>query len=304
MLGVPPQADWQSLLDLALAEDIGPGDVTSQAVVDPEREGQGRIEARAPLIVCGLAIARAVFRQLDPDLVVESPPGVADGSRLQAGDVMMRVRGRYASILAAERTALNFLGRLCGVASQTRKLVDSIAGLSSSLVDTRKTTPGWRSLEKYAVAVGGGVNHRRGLYDAVLVKDNHIAAAGGLEPAVRRALERTPKGITIQVEVESEAMADRAVELGCNFLLLDNLDPDTIRRIVSRHAPRVLLEASGGIHAGNLRRYAETGVARISMGALTHSVHAADVALEIDLLPASSKKRSEKRSEKKTEKPA
>jgi len=293
MSGVPPQADWQGLLDLALAEDIGSGDVTSLAVVDPDREGQARIEARAPLVVCGLAIARAVFRQVDPELVVESPPGIEDGVRLQAGDVMLRIRGRYASILAAERTALNFLGRLCGVASQTRKLVDSIAGLPSALVDTRKTTPGWRSLEKYAVAVGGGLNHRRGLYDAVLVKDNHIAAVGGLDPAVRRALERTPNGIPVQVEVESEAMADRAIELGCRFLLLDNLDPDTIRRIVVRHGQRILLEASGGIHAGNLRRYAETGVARISMGALTHSVHVADVALEVDLLARASQKQPE-----------
>lgn len=281
----PPQAEWQVLLDLALTEDVGAGDLTSQAVVDPLREGRGRIEARAELVVCGLEIARAVFARVDPTLSVEIPPGVADGTRAKAGDVLMRIHGRYASLLTAERTALNFLGRLCGVASQTRTLVDSIADLSSQLVDTRKTTPGWRSLEKYAVAVGGGVNHRRGLYDAVLVKDNHIAAAGGLDAAVRRALERTPAGIPVQVEVESESMADRAVELGCTFLLLDNLDPETIRRIVSRHAPKILLEASGGIHAGNLRRYAETGVARISMGALTHSVHVADVALEIDLLP-------------------
>lgn len=281
----PPQAEWQVLLDLALAEDVGPGDLTSQAVVDPLREGCGRIEARADLVVCGLEIARAVFARVDPSLSVEIPHGIAEGVRARAGDVLMRIRGRYASLLTAERTALNFLGRLCGVASQTRRLVDSIADLSSRLVDTRKTTPGWRVLEKYAVAVGGGVNHRRGLYDAVLVKDNHIAAAGGLDTAVRSALERTPAGIPVQVEVESEAMADRAVELGCRFLLLDNLDPDTIRRIVARHAPEILLEASGGIHAGNLRRYAETGVARISMGALTHSVHVADVALEIDLLP-------------------
>ena len=281
----PPQAEWQVLLDLALAEDVGPGDRTSQAVVDPLREGRGRIEARADLVVCGLEIARAVFARVDPTLAVEVPGGIDEGSRAKAGDVLMRIQGRYASILTAERTALNFLGRLCGVASQTRTLVDSIADLSSRLVDTRKTTPGWRVLEKHAVAVGGGINHRRGLYDAVLVKDNHIAAAGGLDAAVRRALERTPADIPVQVEVESEAMADRAVELGCTFLLLDNLDPETIRRIVVRHAPKILLEASGGIHAGNLRRYAETGVARISMGALTHSVHAADGALEIDLLP-------------------
>ena len=286
MSGVLREADWQGLLGLALAEDVGPGDRTCEAVIDAGRAGRGRIEARAPLVLCGLEVACAVFRRVDPDLTLEIPPGMADGVRAGAGDVLLRVHGRYASILTAERTALNFLGRLCGVASQTRRLVDSIADLPSRLVDTRKTTPGWRALEKYAVAVGGGVNHRRGLYDAVLVKDNHIAAAGGLDEAVRRALERTPPGLAVQVEVESEAMADRAVELGCRFLLLDNLDPETIRRIVARHAPRILLEASGGIHAGNLRRYAETGVARISMGALTHSVHVADVALEIDLLPA------------------
>ncbi|MFO0687662.1 MAG: carboxylating nicotinate-nucleotide diphosphorylase [Myxococcota bacterium] len=286
MPGFPPPAHWQALLDLALAEDVGPGDLTSRIVVDAGREGCGRVEARAPLVVCGLEIAEAVFRQVDPDLAIERVDGVRDGSRLGAGDVFLRVRGRYASILTAERTALNFLGRLCGVASQTRRLVDSIAGLPTALVDTRKTTPGWRALEKYAVAVGGGVNHRFGLYDAVLVKDNHIAAAGGLDEAVRRALAGTPPGVAVQVEVESDAMADRAIELGCRFLLLDNLDPATIRRIVARHAPQVVLEASGGINGGNLRAYAETGVARISMGALTHSVHVADVALEIDLLPA------------------
>jgi len=178
------------------------------------------------------------------------------------------------------------MGRLCGIASQTRRLVDSVRDLGTDLVDTRKTTPGWRLLEKYAVAVGGGVNHRIGLFDALLVKDNHIAAAGSLDAAVERALKRAPDGVPVQVEVESEAAADRAVELGCRFLLLDNLDPPTIRRIVQRHAADVLLEASGGIGPDNVRTYAETGVARISMGALTHSVRSADIALEIDLLPS------------------
>lgn len=285
MLGVPPQAEWQSLLDLALAEDVGPGDLTSRIVVDPERKGRARIEARASLVACGLPIAAAVFRQIDSTLSVQPCDGIREGQRVAAGELLMRIEGRYASILTAERTALNFLGRLCGIATQTRRLVDSLEGRPSSLVDTRKTTPGWRSLEKYAVAVGGGVNHRRGLYDAILVKDNHIAAAGSLDAAVRRALAGAPSGVAVQVEVESEAMADRAIELGCRFLLLDNMQPDAIRRIVARHAPGVLLEASGGIHAGNLRAYADTGVARISMGALTHSVHVADVALEIDLLP-------------------
>lgn len=290
----PPLAEWSALLDLALAEDLGPkqgevraevtGDVTSDAVIDADRVGRARIEARETLIVCGLEIAREVCRRVDPDLQVEAIDAVADGIRATPGQPLLRIAGRYASILAAERTALNFMGRLCGIATQTRRLVDRVEGLGVDLVDTRKTTPGWRRLEKYAVAVGGGVNHRIGLFDALLVKDNHIAAAGDLDTAVRRALAKALEGLPVQIEVESEAMADRAIELGARFLLLDNLDPDTIRRIVEKHAENVLLEASGGINETNLRGYAETGVARISMGALTHSVVCADVALEIDLL--------------------
>ena len=231
-------------------------------------------------------MVEAVFREVDASLEIEPAAGVQDGTQADAGDVLLRIRGRYRSILSAERTALNFLGRLCGIASQTRRLVDRIADLPADLVDTRKTTPGWRILEKYAVAVGGGVNHRVGLFDGVLVKDNHIAAAGGLEAAVERVLGKAPSGVPVQVEVESEPMAERAVALGSDFLLLDNLPAAVIRRIVERFAPDVLLEASGGIGPDNLREYAETGVARISMGALTHSVLSADVALEIDLLPA------------------
>jgi len=284
MATLPPSADWRVLLDLALAEDIGPGDLTSALVIEVDREGRARIEARTKMIVCGLPIIRDVFSRVDPTLQMDSSSDLGEGSAVDAGCVLLRIQGRYASILTAERTALNFLGRLCGIATQTRRLVDLVADLPVDLVDTRKTTPGWRVLEKYAVAIGGGVNHRVGLYDAVLVKDNHIAAAGGLEPAVERAISKAPDGVAVQIEVESEQMADRAVELGCRFLLLDNLDPETIERIVARHAPDVVLEASGGIGPANLRDYAETGVARISMGALTHSVISADVALEIELL--------------------
>ncbi len=284
MATLPPSADWRVLLDLALAEDIGPGDLTSALVIEVDREGRARIEARTKMIVCGLPIIRDVFSRVDPTLQMDSSSDLREGSAVEAGCVLLRIQGRYASILTAERTALNFLGRLCGIATQTRRLVDLVADLPVDLVDTRKTTPGWRVLEKYAVAIGGGVNHRVGLYDAVLVKDNHIAAAGGLEPAVERAISKAPDGVAVQIEVESEQMADRAVELGCRFLLLDNLDPETIERIVTRHAPDVVLEASGGIGPANLRAYAETGVARISMGALTHSIISADVALEIELL--------------------
>ncbi len=288
MATLPPRDAWRTLLDLSLAEDIGTGDITSALVIDDEREGRARIEARAPMVVCGLAIIQEVFGRVDPELVVEFAEDVCDGTRVEAGCVLLRVYGRYASILTAERTALNFLGRLCGISTQTRILVDRVADLNVDLVDTRKTTPGWRVLEKYAVAVGGGANHRVGLYDAVLVKDNHIAAAGGLDQAVERAVSKAPAGIDVQIEVESEAMADRAIELGATFLLLDNVEPETIRRIVARHAKDVVLEASGGIGPDNLRAYAETGIARISMGALTHSVKSTDVALEIDLIPTPS----------------
>lgn len=284
MVSFPPNADWRTLLDLALAEDIGTGDLTSALVIETDREGQARVEAREKMIVCGLPIIREVFSQVDPTLQIDSEHGISDGAEVDAGRVLLRIRGRYASILTAERTALNFLGRLSGIATQTRRLVDRVSDLPVDLVDTRKTTPGWRVLEKYAVAVGGGLNHRVGLYDAVLVKDNHIAAAGSLELAVERAISKAPEGVAVQIEVESEEMADCAVGLGCRFLLLDNLVPDVIRRIVARHAPDVVLEASGGIGPANLREYAETGVARISMGALTHSVASTDVALEVDLL--------------------
>ncbi len=284
-LVLPRRESWLPLVAMAIAEDVGAGDLTTELLVDAERIGQARIEARAPMVVCGLAIAEAVFAQVDPKLKIERESGIEDGARLAGPAALLRVRGRTQSILVAERSALNFLGRLCGIATQTRSLVDRVADLKVDLVDTRKTTPGWRGLEKYAVAVGGGINHRVGLFDAVLVKDNHIAAAGGLDVAVERALAKAPRGVPVQVEVESSSMADRAVELGCSFLLLDNMPPETIQKIVERHAPEVLIEASGGIGPENLRRYAATGVARISMGALTHSVVSADLALEMDVLP-------------------
>ncbi len=291
--GPLPVSAWSTLVDLALDEDIGRGDLTSEIVIEVGRQGRARIEAREPLVVCGLPIAEAVLRRVDPELEIEPVPAVFDGARAAPGAPLLRVRGRYASILTAERTALNFMGRLCGIATQTRRLVDRVADWPAELVDTRKTTPGWRRLEKYAVSIGGGTNHRVGLFDALLVKDNHIAAAGSLEAAVQRALHGAPEGIPVQVEVESESAADRAVALGCRFLLLDNMSPDAIRRVVERHGRTVLLEASGGIGEQNLEAYAATGVARISMGALTHSVRSADVALEIDLDPDSETPRPE-----------
>jgi len=282
VLDPPPVSAWRALLELALAEDLGPGDVTSRVAIPPETEGYAQIEARQDLIVCGLAVAAEVFRQVDLGLRFEALR--RDGERAASGDPLAYVSGSLRSILAGERTALNFVARMCGVAVFTRRHVDAIEGTRASVTDTRKTLPGWRVLDKYAVAIGGGTNHRTGLYDGVLLKDNHIAAIGGVAAAVKAARAGAPEGLRVQVEVQSRDEADEACRAGADFLLLDNCSPDEVRDIVDRIGDRALLEASGGIDLANLRRYAEAGVQRISIGALTHSAPAADVALE--LLPA------------------
>jgi nicotinate-nucleotide pyrophosphorylase (carboxylating) len=276
---LPPARLWLPLIDLALAEDIGPGDVTTPLVIAEDARGEGRIEARAPLIACGLGVAEAVFRAIDPELVFR--PACADGAQAAPGDVLAVVSGALPALLAGERTALNFLARLSGVATHTRRFVDAVAGTGVRIVDTRKTLPGWRVLDKYAVAVGGGENHRTGLYDGILLKDNHIALAGGVSTAVKSALEAAPRNLRVQVEVESEDEALAALEAGADFLLLDNRTPEELRSIAARLAGRATLEASGGIDLANVRSVAATGVQRISIGALTHSAPAADVALEI-----------------------
>jgi nicotinate-nucleotide pyrophosphorylase (carboxylating) len=276
---LPPTPRWRPLVELAVAEDLGPGDATTRLVVDAARRGRARIEAREPLVVCGMPVAAEVLRAVDPELVLEVQ--LEEGALAPAGAVLGRVDGPLRGLLAAERTALNFLMRLCGVASFTRRFVDAVAGTGARIVDTRKTLPGWRALDKYACAVGGAENHRFGLYDGILLKDNHVAVAGGVALAVKAALAGAPAGLRVQVEVESEADAVAAVEAGADFLLLDNRTPEEIRRIVARLEGRALLEASGGVRLDNVRELAETGVQRISIGALTHSAPAADVALEI-----------------------
>jgi nicotinate-nucleotide pyrophosphorylase (carboxylating) len=275
---LPPRAAWLPLLERALAEDVGSGDATSLAVLPADARCEAVIEARAPLVVCGLPVAEAVFEAVDPEARCERAR--AEGSAAPAGAELLRVAGSARSVLAAERTALNFLARLCGIASHTRRFVEAVAGTRAEIFDTRKTLPGWRVLDKYAVAVGGGRNHRFGLYDAILIKDNHIAAAGGVGAAVKaaRAAART---LVIQVEVESEAQAAEAIEAGARLLLLDNRTPAELRRLVERFGGEAVLEASGGVTLANVREIAETGVQRISIGALTHSAPAADVALEV-----------------------
>jgi len=276
---LPPRSRWEPLLEAAIAEDLGAGDVTSQITFDPADKAEACIEARQDLVVCGLPIAAAVFEAVDASLQVELVSNEGDLAR--AYEPLLHVRGPVRGLLAAERTALNFLGRLSGVATHTRRYVDAVAGTRARIVDTRKTLPGWRALDKYAVAVGGGTNHRMGLYDGILLKDNHAAAAGGLDRAVKRALARAPSRLRVQVEVQSEEEALAALGAGADFLLLDNLSSATTARIVDRCGDRAVLESSGGITLENVREFAETGVHRISIGALTHSAPNADVSLEM-----------------------
>jgi nicotinate-nucleotide pyrophosphorylase (carboxylating) len=276
---LPPPRLWRALVERALDEDLGPGDVTSALVVPRDAEAPGVIEARQNLVLCGVPVARAVFEAIEPRLAFE--PAAEDGDPLAPGAVIARVSGPLRALLAGERTALNFLMRMCGIATATRRYVDAVAGTGAEIVDTRKTLPGWRALDKYATAVGGARNHRVGLYDGILLKDNHVAFAGGVVPAVKAALAAAPAGLRVQVEVESEEDAQAAVDAGADFLLLDNCSLDVLARIASRLRGVALLEASGGVHLQNVRAVAETGVQRISIGALTHSAPAADVALEL-----------------------
>jgi len=255
--------------------------VTSALVFDPLDATRARLEARQDLIVCGLEVARAVFARVDPGVKVQAV--VEEGARVAAGTAIAYAEGATLGILAAERSALNFLGRMCGVATHTRRFVDAAAGSGVEIVDTRKTLPAWRTLDKYAAAVGGARNHRMGLFDGILLKDNHIAAAGGLDAAVRRALRDAPAGLRVQVEVQSEDEARAALAAGADFLLLDNLPPERIAPIARSAGPEVVLEASGGITLDDVRAYARSGARRLSIGALTHSAPNADVALEIDV---------------------
>ena len=276
---LPAPATWLPLVERALAEDLGSGDATGTAVLDADASCDAVIEARERIVVCGLPVAVAVLEAVDPQLRTETLR--PEGAFAEAGTPLLALAGRVRSVLAAERTALNFLGRLCGVATHTRRYVDAVAGTGVEILDTRKTLPGWRVLDKYAVAVGGGRNHRFGLYDALLIKDNHVAAAGGVAAAVKAARASAPSHLMLQVEVESEEQAAEAIEAGARWLLLDNRTPAELRRLAERFREQAVLEASGGITLENVRAVAESGVQRISVGALTHSAPGADVSLEI-----------------------
>lgn len=267
-----------------LDEDIGSGDVTTRLVVPAAALASGTIIARERCVVAGLPLAAAVFAELDPAVVFE--PSVADGHAVDAGGALARLRGPAAPILTGERLALNLLQRLSGVATVTRRYVDAVAGTGVSISDTRKTTPGLRLLEKYAVGMGGGRNHRLGLHDGILIKDNHLAVAGGIAPALQAAAA-VPAAGPAQVEVDSLEQLDAALALGVTAVLLDNMAPDVIAAAVRRiraHPRGVTcwIEASGGITLASVRAYAAAGVDTISVGALTHSAPSVDIALDFD----------------------
>jgi nicotinate-nucleotide pyrophosphorylase (carboxylating) len=273
------------LVELALAEDLGSaGDVTSQAVIPEGLDGRGVFVARAPGVMAGLPAAAAVCVAIDSCLKFEAL--VADGARVTPGDRLALVAGPMRKILAAERTGLNFLQRLSGVATLTRRYVDAIAGLPCQILDTRKTTPGWRLLEKYAVRCGGGHNHRMGLYDGILIKDNHLAALGGdVVRAVESARAKLGETLPLEIEVDTFEQLERALTCKPDMILLDNMSPEQLREAVRRRnekAPGVLLESSGGVTLETVRARAETGVDRISIGALTHSAPALDIALDYE----------------------
>jgi nicotinate-nucleotide pyrophosphorylase (carboxylating) len=270
------------LVARALAEDVGAGDVTTEATVPAGAQAVATITQKAPGVVFGLEVAEAAFRQADATLQIERlcPEGVWQ----EPGTPVLRIAGSAAGILVAERTALNFLQRLSGVATMTARYVRAIDGTGARILDTRKTTPTLRRLEKAAVVAGGGSSHRFGLFDMVLIKENHVAAAGGVGPAVRAARERFSQ-IPIEVEAQTAEEVREALDAGAPRILLDNMTPDAMRAIVAEVAGRAELEASGGIDLQTVRSAAETGVDFVSVGALTHSAPALDLSLILERLP-------------------
>ncbi len=269
----------QELIRLALEEDIGAGDITTNALIAPESISTGVIYAKESLILAGLPVAREVFTTLDPAASFDTT--FQDGDRVESKDDILTVQCTSRALLTGERTALNFLQRLSGISTNTRKYVDHVAGTGVRLTDTRKTTPGWRSLEKYAVTVGGAHNHRFGLYDAILIKDNHIAACGGISEAVAKVQSDKNPSQQIEVEVSDLDQVNEALESGADIIMLDNMNLADIRRAVTIVKERALIEVSGGVTLDRVAEIADTGVDIISIGALTHSARAVDISMRL-----------------------
>ena len=294
-LGKPEIANLRALLAMAVAEDSGGGDITG-AMLPDDLHAAGIVVAREPLVLCGGVFLAEICAAYDAAITVDVQAD--EGADLQAGAVIARIDGPACRVMAAERVALNFLQRLSGIATLTGRYVGAVAGTGAEILDTRKTTPGWRALEKYAVRCAGGVNHRMGLYDSVLIKDNHLAvlAAAGVDDPMAELASKFPvaqallvgTGGFIEIEVDTLDQFDAALPLGVDVIMLDNMSPEQMRQAVIRRdaaplAGKVLLEASGGITLENVRQAAETGVERIALGALTHSARAVDIALDIEV---------------------
>lgn len=281
MMHLPPlpRTVFEPAVRIALAEDLGAaGDITSAAVVPVSHRSKLVFRARQPGCLAGLDVTALAFELIDPEIRMQRH--LQDGERIAAGDVIATVEGPSYALLTAERTALNFLGHLCGIASVTRSIVDEIAGTKARLACTRKTTPGLRALEKYAVRAGGGTNHRFALYDAILIKDNHIAIAGGISAAIRRAKASAGHMVKIEVEVDTLDQLREAMDEGVDAVLLDNMTPDQLREAVNLVNGRALTEASGGITPQTARKMAESGVDLLSVGWITHSAPTLDIGLD------------------------
>ncbi len=279
-----PGDELTALIEAALAEDVGSGDVSTIWTVPADAVSTARIVAKQPLVLFGLSAVEAVFARVDRRVRVDRVAD--DGGAVEPGRVVVELQGPTRALLTGERVALNFLGRLSGIATLTRTFVDAVAHTEARIIDTRKTTPGWRRLEKAAVVAGGGTNHRMGLYDMVMIKDNHIAAAGGIEAAVRSVQGQNQAGLPVEVEVRSLDELETILPLGVDRVLLDNMSPEDMAVAVARvrelrdHRPA--LEASGNVNLSTVRSVAETGVDLISVGALTHSAPTADLSMRVD----------------------
>ena len=268
-----------SLIQTALNEDIGSGDITTDNLIPLDLKGSGTIIAKEPMVLAGMDVARQVFHELAPAIVFQ--PLVTGGTSIESRQTIANLQGGLASLLKAERTALNFLQRMSGIATHVRSYVRLAGNAATQIVDTRKTTPGWRVLEKYAVRVGGARNHRMGLYDGVLIKDNHIAALGGIKPAVEHIRDRVSHFIKIEVEVTDMDEVKEAVAAGADIIMLDNMDVQQARDAIAVIDKRAVVEISGGIKENNLQEMIDTGVDIISIGALTHGARSVDISMKI-----------------------
>jgi nicotinate-nucleotide pyrophosphorylase (carboxylating) len=269
------------LIDLALEEDIGTGDITTETLIPANAEGEAVIIAKEPLVLAGMPVAQAVFRRLDP--AIPFSEALSDGASVAPGSCILKITGRLQPLLTGERTALNFLQRLSGIATHVRRYVDAMPSTPIRLVDTRKTTPGWRALEKYAVRIGGAANHRMSLSDGILIKDNHVAICGGIRAALEKARHTAPHTLKLEIEVSTPAEALEAAEAGADIIMLDNMAPETIREAVRVIDRRALVEVSGGVNRDNLAALSASGVDIVSVGALTHSAVAVDISMQVKI---------------------